>query len=645
MYLRSILLMLVMSVTALAGTFQSLGKPCHAFNVLASCTVKDPAGREWFVLSNTNEATGLELIFIDFHNNTAHTYRAPAGQGAWLLNQVPGNRLVAGTYYDGTLLVFDLKSMSFIKTIPFPGEKYFWTGVMGGDGRLYGGTYPGGKLGALNLTNYKLQDCGAPAPPNLYCRTVSVTPDGRLLCHFVTSNPVTKLFDPQTGKWSDPPASLKGVERDVVWNGYLLATAGWDLDKTDSSIAFQGPDFKPVNPLPFPTPPASAGPWSVDLRMTTHKTLYLRQGTAIYRYRPGEKNLTRIFDEDLHAGGISSIASDGTLLGLRGQDYVIVRPGQAKAQLLPIPAKASPRPIMFLRCDKQGRIWGGPEFGQTLFYADEATGKATNTGLICNSGGEVYDTAFIGRKVYAAAYVGGDIVEYDPSQPWDEWNGKNPKRIAHLTTRGYIRPVGGIHVGPDGMLYAGWWAKYGTYGGAVSITNPKTQKTDLIENPLGAQSIFAVAVNNKFIFVGTGLEGNGLPDKPNAKPQFGLLDRKTHKLLFQRSLGTSAIQRIIWDAKSRKAVVRVDGRLKIFNPSDDTFTDLKTPMAVQGVDGVGNGIIWAGGENALVRISLLDGKQQTFKTPANVDHLSVNSKGEVFFSSGAELFRFDPDRP
>ena len=58
----------------------------------------DAAGKEWFVLSNTNETSGVELIFIDFAANTGKTFRAPAGQGAWLLNPVPGDRLIVGTW-------------------------------------------------------------------------------------------------------------------------------------------------------------------------------------------------------------------------------------------------------------------------------------------------------------------------------------------------------------------------------------------------------------------------------------------------------------------------------------------------------------------------------------------------------------------
>ena len=65
------------------------------------------------MLTNMNEASGCELIFLDFENDTGQVYRAPAGAGAWALREVSGDRLIVGTFYDGMFMVFDLKQMQF----------------------------------------------------------------------------------------------------------------------------------------------------------------------------------------------------------------------------------------------------------------------------------------------------------------------------------------------------------------------------------------------------------------------------------------------------------------------------------------------------------------------------------------------------
>ena len=183
-----LLVLATLTAPAPALALEKLGQPCRAFNVLAGRVVTHPAGTESFVLTNMNESSGMELIFINIRDNTARTFKAPAGAGSWALLQVPGDRLVVGTYYDGTFMVFDLKTMAFIKSVKFPGEEYIWNLALGSDGRVYGGTYRGGKLGALDLESYAVEDLGRPeaAAPNLYLRNVSTTPDGRILCNFGT---------------------------------------------------------------------------------------------------------------------------------------------------------------------------------------------------------------------------------------------------------------------------------------------------------------------------------------------------------------------------------------------------------------------------------------------------------------------------
>lgn len=643
-----ILSLLFCSLTSAATLFKPLGQPCRTFNVLASKVIKDPGGKEWFVLSNSNETTGVELIFIDFQNNTAKKYTASAGSGAWLLNQVPGDRLIVGTYYDGKLMVFDLKTMAFTKVIPFPGEEYFWTGALGGDGRLYGGTYPGGKLGALDLNSLTLEDCGAPGKPNLYCRTVAALPDGRLLCAFSTEKPVAKIYDPKSKAWSDLPAHMKHVTRTTTWNGYALAVNGWDSGKVGTNVAFKGDDLSPVDPLPFPTPPGDGNTWAIDIYLTTPDRLVIRRGNALWRMNKGEKELTKIFDQDLKSGAITAAASDGTLLGMRGQDYLIVKPGETKATLVPIPVEAGPRPPHFIRDDGSGQLWGGPQFGQTLFHMSLATKKSINTGLVCNAGGEVYDVAFRNKKVYAVSYVGGDIIEYDPAQPWNQIENINPRTIAHLATRGYIRPVGGVQFGDDGKLYSGWMASYGKYGGAIAITDPDSGETKLIENPLGQQAASGLALDKDFLYVGTELHGNGLPNKPNEQPQFGIIDRKTEKVVFQQAIGKSGISRLVLDPKTSTVAIISDSKLKLFNTKEQKFKDAPADVAELAITGHtldtrGDGKIFFASDKTVFELDLVTGKSIKLDAPDKVEHLCLGLGNTIYISCKADIYRYLPE--
>jgi hypothetical protein len=622
-------LLLVAAVHA-APQVELIGQPCRAKNVLAARYVIAPDGKEWFVLTNMNETAGMELIFIDFRSNTGRAIRAPAGAGSWALLQVPGNRLIVGTFYDGVFMVFDLQRMEFVKVADFPGESYIWNLALGGDGRVYGGTYPGGKLGALDLATYTVEDCGAPASPNMYLRYVSALPDGRILCNFGMEKPVNLLYDPRTKKFEQAPPVLQGVSRGVSWNGYFLA----------GSQVLDGKTLQPVEP-PFPLPPGEGG-WAVDVNLTTDEVLYLRQGNAVYRYMKGEEKPQLLASVDLRGGGIYAATARGELLGVRGQDYFVIRPGDTQVALKPIPVDSAPRPTLFLRLDSKGRLWGGPPFGQTLFWMDTRTQQTVNTGTICNAGGEVYDVAFVNDKVYAVAYAGGDIVQYDPESPWDQWNNVNPRVIASVGEKGYIRPTAGVVAATDGRLYSGWMAKYGVYGGAVVITDPATGQTQLIENPLGEQAVEGLAVDERFIYVGTSLGANGLPNKTGESARFGVIDKATKKVVFQREFeGASGVRTFWLDTRTKRLAFSVDGKLYLFDTATREFTPVSNaPKVGSRIIGLGDGRAYYSSGKTIVQLDMKAGAtEDVVELPAGVSNVAVGRDGTLYASCGADIYR------
>ncbi|MBN1344376.1 MAG: hypothetical protein JXQ73_16935 [Phycisphaerae bacterium] len=613
---------------------EHLGRPCQAKNILAGRVVNDRgADRQWFVLTNMNEVEHMELIFIDPEKDEGRVFRAPAGAGSWALREVAGDRLVVGTYYDGVFMVFDLKQMAFVKTVDFPGESYIWNLAIGSDGRVYGGTYNGAKLGALDLKTYAVEDCGAPAPPNLYLRSVSATPDGRILCSLGMEKPTVKLFDPSDKTFGPLPKTLDGVSAGVSWNGYFLA----------GSRAFKGKDLEPVDPPPFPAPPADKGAWNVDTYMTTNDVVFIRQGTAIYRYAKGDKATALVADIDLRGGRLLAGDAKGRVLGVRGQDYFVIKCGDSDLALKPIPVESAGRITHFLKADGRGRLWGGPTFGQTLFWMETKTKKLVNTRTISDVGGEVYDATFIKGVVYAAAYCGGEIIRYDPDEPWDQWGHKNPRTIAAVAP-GYIRPTGGIVVGADGKLYSGWMAKYGTYGGAIAVTDPATGQTRLMENPLGQQAIGALAVDKGSAYVGTTLHGNGLPEKKGESAKFGVVELATGKVLLDKPMkGVSSVGPIACDKKTGRVAVVVGGALWIFDPVKKAFISSPVEGAPKVTSHVlasrGDGWICYGSEKSLIALNLANGQNmQLGDVPANIANVTLGAEGQIYVSCGADVY-------
>ena len=358
----------------------------------------------------------------------------------------------------------------------------------------------------------KSRTSARPLLPTCICATSIATPDGRILCQFMTEKSTSLIFDPATREVQLRPrrSSAAGVA------GRPRGTA----TSCRAGKVFDGKTLDEVTPPPFPTPPADKGVGPSIRRLTDPRYAVPAPGNAIYRYKIGEKDLT------LHLRpGSSRRRADrvdqrtASLLGVRGQDYFVVRPGDKDVKLKPIPVESStardPVPA--------GRPQGHP-LGRADLRADplahgpqDEEGRQHEHGLRLRRRGlrrGVRERQGLRRRLRRRRYdrvrPGAALGPVEPQEP------ESHRRCRHQ----------GLHparrrrsLGPDGKLYTGWLAKYGTYGGAVSITDPKTGETELIENPLGEQAILRRALPTAdFIYVGSCLAGNGLPAKTGEGP-------------------------------------------------------------------------------------------------------------------------------
>ncbi|MFM7322159.1 MAG: hypothetical protein ACKO5K_11635 [Armatimonadota bacterium] len=533
-----------------ATRIRSLGKPCRSRNVLAGRLVAFD-GRKEFILTNMNEAANMELIRIDVDRRTAKVIGAPAGSGAWALNHLGGGRMAVGTYYDGTWMLYDVRREAWIGKGKFPGEDYLWNFAVGKDGRIFAGTYPGGKLGSYDPGTGAIEDCGAPTKSagNQYLRYVSPLPDGRMFCYFGMSKTELRIWDPNARSWSDAPSSLAGTTWGTVWNGCFVA----------GKSAWSGPDLARIDPLPFPKPPVDE--WNVDVALTDAQRLVIRSGRRTWTLKSGEARLVECPEMPFATGNILGIDDDGTILGVRGQDWFKVAPGKAPI-VEAIPGEAGPRPTHFLEADDRGRVWGGPTFGQTLFHVDVRSGRTVNTRTVSDHGGEVYDVAVVDGICYAASYVGGEVIRYDPSAPWDQIGHVNPRPILTLTPD-HIRPSGGIRVLPRRRLASGWMAKYGAYGGALAITDIDSGKSIVHRDPLGPFAIQGVCAAGDAVFITTTTSANGLPARTDTWSRIGLVQPEDGRVLWSAEVpGERSAAHPVHDPVTRTVHFVAEGRIR-----------------------------------------------------------------------------------
>ena len=627
---------------------EHVAQPCRAKLLLYGMISTDPSdGRERLWLTNQNENYGGELIAVDFENDTGEVYRWPAGHGSWCIHSLKDDRLAISTYFDGKFLVFDKKSREFTDVIDFPDEQYIWDMATGADGRVYGGTYSGAKLGCFSPEDGSFEDCGSPdeGTGNLYLRNVVASPAGDIVCtfgyersHTMLYRVAEKTFEPLLS--DEPDAAIAPI---VSIGDILYAT-----HPDRGLIALQGENLAELERLPLPGCPIDDA-WGGIARYSTEERIYLTKDAEIWCWKPDEDALQKVFDIPLRGGRVIDVTADGRLVGVRGQDYFVASPGDDDITLRAVPTEASGRASHFLVGEAPGagrRIWGGPTFGQTVYYLDVDTCEYVNTGSVVDGGGEVYGAVPLNGKLYTASYAGADFAVYDPAQPWDQWHGVNPRHIASLRDREMCRPTGRMSLGPDGNLYSGWQATYGKFGGALARLNPETDEITVWNDPLGDEPIATFAVDTRYAYLGTFLGANGLPSREGFA-QFGVFDLEEEKTVFQQRMdGMSSVSCIGALPEIGKALILHGDEIFVFDVESLSFVDTLTepmkdsPGWKQDVVRLPDGDLLFCRSGEFVRIGADLNPQVIGAVEHQVEHFTYGPDNMIYYSSGADLYRF-----
>lgn len=616
--------------------YELLESPARAFHFLGGTTLLNEAeGTELVAMATASEHFTMSLAFVNPETDQTSLVTAPVGSGAWALARVPGkNMLAVGAYYEASVLLFDLDAWAFKEeTLRFSGESVIWNFAAGGDGRLYFGTYPGGKLGALDPETLTLEDLGAPLPPNTNLQRVSPLPDGRILCAFGPEQPGVRVYDPATKMFVEPPETLAGVSSGKIWNGqFVSGTSAFD---------------KELNPAdPFPKPPAEGGEWSVVQETTTDKMLWLRQGNVLFRFKAGDGELTRVSDIELRGGRLVAGLQSGAVFGVRGRLYFSLDQDSTSLLRKPVMAPPPARPPLFLTVEPENnRLWGGPYFGQTVFLLDTQTKTYVAMDKVVDADGAVLDMVSIQGILFGVSEPNGDIFRLDPEASWDQYGRKNPVTIASLAARGYTRPTGGILMAYDTNLYSGWMAGPGRHGGAIAVTHPVTGATELIENPFGKQAVTGLTVDESHIYVGTSIEGNGLPNKEGESPQLGIMGFDTRQPYKNFAFpGAVTVDRLHRHPFMPRLTFTVDGNIRQLDLNRLELlpapADPAPPVTGKKIAYTGGGSLFYASEKQIIKFNPQTGGHAVFaELPEKIGAFTGSTNWELYAACGPAVYR------
>lgn len=468
--------------------YQELGFPCRNFCIFASETFMDPKDnrRKYALSSFVAGGTGV-IAIIDIESGEGEGIEIPADEGAWALYCWNNERLLIGTCAKfGYLHCLDLKTRTWLPSLRDENERYFWNLVPGSDGRVYGGTWPGGVLLRYDPKSHKLENMGrmSPEKDNNYTRPLYNGADGKI---FLTSGYKSThmvswdMEKEECVKFGKDGAMVKDVTCDFVC-GIIDKTKEIDfynpytLEQIEDTMIFD------------------------SIELSNIKNDFV-------------KKYLENFDPKGGHGGPNvrgPIWEDGkSKCGRAGQSYYVEQPDGTR-EYHRIPIEAPPTSILTVAYDGKGKIWGASGLGQTIFNYDIKTGDYENTLEVAVHGGEVYGICPIEDRIYLTSYCGGEHVVYYPEKQWIK--GENPKTIKTMRPT-FIRPHTRSFIGSDGNVWTGWWADYGTYGGGISRINTKTEQVDYFYDIIPGQAVESLAVGEKHVFFATMTGGNGLPKR------------------------------------------------------------------------------------------------------------------------------------
>ena len=327
-----------------------------------------------------------------------------------------------------------------------------------------------------------------------------------------------------------------------------------------------------------------------------------------------------------------ALLPDGSLVMVKGQSYLFWETDSTEPVTHRIPGEAPVSGIFAMEYDGKGGLWGATAFGMTMFRYDIEDGTYYNTvETTLKGGGEIYGIVHTRDKFYMTSYSAGFHLGYDPAKPFV--TDQNPY-VIHRAGPEYIRPHARSVIGPKGNIWTGFYAKYGTYGGALTRMDIETEEVTLFE--VENRTIADVAADETYVYYATHGNGNGLP---TLKEAFKLVkvDSDCNQIC-SVTLPEGVVPENIYVFDGKLYLCALDA-LYIYNP--DTLSLLTTLPLPSGrlmlrYDGK---LLVFGGKNEAY---LLDGEHDSYEKIADTTFpvFMARTVGDtVYYACGTELWK------
>jgi streptogramin lyase len=646
---------------SVAQDFDSVGPVARnlwTFNALNTydAELKTPV----FYVTSFVENTGHhgQLIRLDYLHDKAKAWEMPAGIGSWGIIKGQDGNLYMGTYNDGMLLCFNPRASKWIPLPQAPAsfrkKEFIITDlVQAPNGDIYYGTYPGAHLVRYDPHAGTVTDLGK-AGDEQYLRWLAVTKNGIILCGMGPRHGRVVAYMPKTRTFRTiTPARYRtpGVFSKPLATGRYVAEA---QHRPGSRVLVYDPTtFKLLHVFTVPAKNNGSGNQSIFTLVDPNHVLYQDDDLKLMKLNLTTGRRTVLFaSPGTAANNRWYFDQSGNLLGLLVQSYVYLNVHTGQVTHRPIPLPYPGQDILWLNTTPDGLIYGGPRLGQTFFSYDPKKKLLTSYDQVNDRTGEIYYGIPYEDRIYTISYAEAALSSFDPSKSWNpgESASSNPRTILYMPEDQY-RPVGGIHLGPDGKMYIGTQPDYGLTGGALSIFDPKTESLKIHRNIIPNEQVGAVATDDHYVYCETDPRGGGGSKPVASGVHFFVWDPQDQKIVFDHVFSKGDGFRAIAAVNGHAYFVQQDELMDYDSGSKKLKAVHKfariTEVPSESLKATRNGILYGIFGDELGRFDPSTGKYQSF--PATVGHatrgLAIGPDGTIYFAAGVDMWSYRPKSP
>lgn len=634
--------------TEAAGTTERLGTAHFNIGIHSSAYGKGPDGNQVIYAAASGSPAILNLI-NPLNGKKIASHELKGAPSAWGMVIDPfGKVYIAGgpNLYRYDPITDKLTNLGN----PIEGETALWRLQSDHLGRIFGGTYPNGKVFMYSPDSHSFKDFGQMAKDQGYTRSIAVAGRHVYAGTGVKAAQLVKLF-PETGK----------KESIVLPEKFQSQQDVYDLD------AYRGLLFVRMTPSnTMLVYDLKKNKWVDEIENVkgsrvsppdAHGVVYFNIGDELYSYRLKDKRLTPTgYKESWSNKGFGWMKLNEP--GFKGKSLVSMRyngsywafnPSSGKSKSVEAEIDGQPIDIQSIGRGPDGNIYtSGYLSGGFSKYSLEDQEFTRFRGF-----GQAENMISTDQYLYLGVYTGGVIYQYDPTKPYDHDpvnvpKATNPKALFSLKSNGQDRPFG--FAKGDGNVYIGTVPDYGMLGGALTVLNEGTGQYDVHRNIVNNQSVISLSYLDGLVYGGTSVFG-GLGVSPlESEAKLFAYDPKTKEKRFEitplpgeKAIGALTVDQdgYVWGMSPGK-IFKFDPKTQQVIKSKELF-----PFNWNGVghywrgaflDYDSDGSFYGTTLGKLFRFN-----PQTWETDILENDTSLfakDNKGAFYFARGTDLYRY-----